>query len=104
MIRSNENALTPASLATGGEQGEGAKADGHCGAQHIPQGGAALFLARAAIDAARAHLDVCALATDDPSPSTVEAADLLDAAAHRLAEFSDAVKGDAVKGARGGDA
>ena len=104
MIRPNENAPTPASLATGGEQGEGAKADGHCGAKHSLHRCAPLFLARVAIDAARMQLDACALATDDPLPGTVEAADLLEAAAHRLAEFSDAVKGDAVKGARGGDA
>jgi hypothetical protein len=80
MIRPNKNALAPASLATDGEQGEGARAEGHCGAQHTPHESAPLFLARVAIDAARVQLNAYALATDDPLPGTVEAADLLDAA------------------------
>ncbi len=37
MIRPNEIALTPASLATDGEQGEGAKAGSLCEAEHSPQ-------------------------------------------------------------------
>lgn len=83
----NENALTPASLATDGEQGEGAKVDGRCGAQHSPQGVAALFLVRVAMDATQT------LATDDPTPGIVEAADLLGAAAQRLTEFCHPLKG-----------
>lgn len=45
-----------------------------------PPASAALFLAVVAIDAARDQLDQYALATDDPDPETVTAADLLDVA------------------------
>ena len=60
---------------------------------------AAHYLARVAVEAAREQMDALALATDDPPPGMVEAADLLDAAAQRLAQI-----GQAIKGARGGDA
>jgi hypothetical protein len=50
------------------------------GAEHSPCGASALFLARVVMDAAQAQLDAYALATDDPLPGTVEAADWLDAA------------------------
>lgn len=43
------------------------------------------YLARVAVHAAQAQLDACALATDDPHPCAVEAADLLQAAADCLA-------------------
>lgn len=79
-------ALTPASLATDGEQGEGAKAESNCRAQHSPPGLEALFLARVAIDAARVQLDAYAQSTDEPHTGTVEAADLLDAARAALDE------------------
>lgn len=85
MTRPNEIALTPASLATDGEQGEGVRACGRCGTQDSPQGVAALFLACVAMDAAQAQLEAYALDTDDPHPGTVEAADLLDAARLRMA-------------------
>ncbi len=80
MRPANRNRLTPATLASDGEQAVGAKADGHCGAKHSPQECAALFLARVALDAAQAQLGAYALATDDPHPGMVEAADLLDSA------------------------
>lgn len=85
MMRPNENALTPASLATDGEQGGDARADGHCGAQHSRQEAGALFLARVALDAALAQLDAYALLTDAPRAGTIEAADLLEAARAALA-------------------
>ena len=75
MIRPHENALTPASLATDGNQGENAKALGPCDAEHSP-----LVLALSAIDAAREQLDRYALATDDPAHSVVDAADCIDTA------------------------
>ena len=80
MIPPNESALTPASLATDGNQGESAKALGPCDAQDTQDGMAALFLARVAMDAAQAQLDRYARATDTPMPCAVDAADLLDAA------------------------
>ena len=80
MSAANENALTPASLATDGEQGESANAQGVGGLQHSPQATAALFATRVAIQAAQAQLDAYALTTDDPPDGMVEAADLLDAA------------------------
>jgi hypothetical protein len=100
MIRPNENPLFPASLAANGRQGAKAKADGPCEAQDSAQAMAAHYLARMAVDAARGQLDRYALATDDPAPGVIDAADLLDAAAACLAtaEFSDAIKG-----ARGGE-
>jgi hypothetical protein len=80
MRPANRNPLIPASLAADGMKGADARANGHCGAQHTPHESAPLFLARVAIDAARVQLNAYALATDDPLPGTVEAADLLDAA------------------------
>lgn len=102
MRRPNENALTPASLATDGEQGEGAKAAGLCGAQHSPQGCAALFLVRVALDTAQAQPDLCALATNDPLPWLVDAANRLDAAAVDLAQLADSAHPK--KGGHGGAA
>lgn len=55
------------------------------GVKHSPDEASALFLALAATDAARAQLDRYALATDDPEPGVVEAADLLDAARAAMA-------------------
>jgi hypothetical protein len=86
MIRPNENALTPASLATDGEQGEGAKAQGPCEVKHSPHGCAPLFLASVAMDAAREQLDRYALGTDEPAWGAVDAADLLDAARDAMAQ------------------
>ena len=54
-----------------------------------PQDTAAMALARilavSAMDAARERLEAYALATDDPAPDMVDAADLLDAARDALA-------------------
>lgn len=50
-----------------------------------PEMAAARLLALTAMDAARKHLNRCALATDDPEPGIVDAADLLDAARAALA-------------------
>lgn len=86
-----EIALTPASLATDGEQGEGAEAGGPsdanatgtrrggqtAGVQRVP-------LARAALQGAAALLDAYARTTDLPPASIVEAADLLDVALSAL--------------------
>jgi hypothetical protein len=80
MIRPNENALIPASLAADGNQGEGAKALGPSDAEHSP-----LVLALSAMNGAREQLDRYALATDEPAWDVVDAADLLDAAVQRLA-------------------
>jgi hypothetical protein len=63
------------------------------GAEHSPLEAPSLFLARVAISAAQSRLDAFALEVDEPLHSMVEAADLLEAAAQRLAEFSDAIKG-----------
>jgi len=84
----------------GGNRGFSHCADieGGSGAEHSPLQVSALFLARVAADAAKAQLDIYALTTDTPAPCLVEAADLLDAAAQRLAELSAALNGDAVKG------
>lgn len=80
MTQPNKNALTPASLATDGEQGEGAKAQGPCRSKISLHRCATLSLARMAMDAARDQLSRYALATDDPALGVVEAADLVDAA------------------------
>ncbi len=85
MIRPNENPLFPASLAANGRQGADAKALGPCGAKDNPQATTARLLALAATDAAREQLDRYALATDDPEPGIVDAADLLDAARAAMA-------------------
>lgn len=87
----NEIALTPASLATDGEQGEGAKAGSpsDANATGTRRGGQsagplAVPLARAAIVRAVARMDAYARATDDPQPGIVEVADLLDVALFAL--------------------
>jgi hypothetical protein len=85
MMWPNENPLTPDSLAADGIQGADAKTLGPCEAKHSPQPCGARFLALSAMDAAQAQLDRYALATDDPEPGVVEAADLLDAARAALA-------------------
>ena len=85
MIWPNENPLTPDSLAADGIQGADAKTLGPCDAKHSPQTCAARFLALAAMDAAQAQLERYALATDDPDPCVVDAADLLDAARAAMA-------------------
>jgi hypothetical protein len=88
MTRPSKVALTPARLATDGSQGEDAKAANQCREQHRPQDVAALFLARVALDAARAQLDLYALTTDDPLPGLVDAADHLDAGATALSQLT----------------
>ena len=88
MTRPRKVALTPASLATDGNQGEGAKAGSQCKVQHSPQDVPALFLARVALDAAQAQLDLYALTTDDPLPGLVDAADHLDAGATALSQLT----------------
>jgi hypothetical protein len=75
MIRTNEIALSPASLATEGNQGESAKALDLCDAEH-----SSLDLTLSATSAVRRHLDRYSLATDDPAPGVIDAADLIDAA------------------------
>lgn len=102
MIRPNENPLSPASLAANGNQGAEAKAQGPCEVQDNAQATAVHDMARVAVGAAQAQLDAYALATDDPLPGIVEAADLLDAAADYLAHVADI--SDAIKGGKGGTA
>jgi hypothetical protein len=75
MIRPNENPLIPGELGGQREQGADAKALGPCDAEHSP-----LVLALSAIDAAREQLGRYALATDDPLPGVIDAADWIDAA------------------------
>ena len=86
MTRPNENPLTPASLATDGNQGAGAntQASGY-GAEHSPHEAAALILALTATDAARGLLSRFAGMTDAPAWEAVDAADCLDAARVMLA-------------------
>ena len=83
----NEIALTPASLATDGEQGEGAKADSpsDANATGTRRGGQLAgvcgpALARVAVEDALALLHGYARRTDSPPAGIVEAADLLEAA------------------------
>lgn len=102
MKRPNENPRAPASLATGGTQGEDAKVRGRCRAKPSPQEAAALVLAWAATEAAREQLHRYAGMTDEPRPETVEAADLLDAAAQCLAHTLALPQ--AISGAREADA
>lgn len=85
MIRPNENPLTPASLATDGNQGASAKALGPCGAKHNPIASNAAILAVAATHTACQALDRYAMATDTPAWEAVEAANLLDTARDLLA-------------------
>ena len=101
MIRPHENALTPASLATDGNQGESAKVLDPCRAEHSPNAAMTRLLVLSAIEIARKHLDSYALATDDPKPGMADAADLLDAAADCLAS---AEVSPGIARARGGDA
>lgn len=83
----NENPLTPASLATDGNQGAGANTRASsCEAKHSAQQATALILALAATDAARAQLARYAQVTDSPACGAVEAADLLDATRTMLAQ------------------
>ena len=86
MTWANENALTPASLATDGIQGAEAKALGPCEVKDTPEGRTARILALTATDAARTQLARYALVTDWPAWGIVEAADLLDAARAMLAD------------------
>ena len=80
MTRPIENALTPASLATDGEQGEGAKAIDPCEAKHTGRLRPLLSRAIAGLQQARCALNAYAVATDTPAHAAVEAADLVDAA------------------------
>lgn len=80
MTRPIENALTPASLATDGEQGEGAKAIDPCEAEHTRTLRPLLLQAHAGLRRARYALNRYAVATDTPAHAAVEAADLVDAA------------------------
>lgn len=84
MTRPNKNPLTPASLATDGNQGASATACDQCEVKHSAET-AALFLALSATDAARGQLDRLAVITADPTPGIVDAADLLDAARELMA-------------------
>ena len=87
----NEIALPPASLATDGEQGEGAKAGGpsDANATGTRRGGQTagvqgVTLARVAVQGAAALLGAYARTTDFPPVGIVEAADLLDVAQSAL--------------------
>ena len=80
MIRPTENPLTPASLATDGMRGAGAKVVNPSGAKHTPHAGELRILALSGLDDVRALLARYALMTDTPALGIVEAADLLDAA------------------------
>lgn len=80
MIRPNENPLTPASLATDGMQGAGAKTVSPSRAKHTPHAAEVRILALSGLDGVRALLARYALMTDTPALGMVEAADLLDAA------------------------
>jgi hypothetical protein len=88
--------LTPDSLAADGNQGANAKAGGHCEAQHTPSELPLRHLALFAVELAQEQLARYAVATDDPEPGIVEAADLLDAAAQCLVgpDFCHAQKGE----------
>ena len=86
MTRPNENPLTPASLATDGNQGAGANTQASAyRAEHSPMAATALILALTATDAAREQLSRYAGMTDAPAWEAVEAADFLDAASVVLA-------------------
>ncbi|MBB1061861.1 hypothetical protein [Marilutibacter spongiae] len=94
MSHPNENPLTPASLATDGNQGAGAKADSPCGCEHTPCNACLHEMAALAVEVARRMLALVAAGTDYPEPGTVDAADLLDTAACYLhGEFCQALKG-----------
>jgi hypothetical protein len=75
---------TPACLDADGMMGLGAKASGPCRRKDTPSEAVVLLLARAAIDSGLYWLDRYAAMTDDPSPGTPEAADLLLDAAHMI--------------------
>lgn len=69
------------------------KAGGPCEAQDTARVHAAQYLAQVAVDAARMQLDTCATLTSDPPAGLVEAADLLDLVADKLATL-DATLGE----------
>ena len=86
-----EIALTPASLATDGEQGEGAEAAGPSDANATGtrrgrqlSGVQGVTLPRVAVQGAAALLGAYARQTDFPPAGIVEAADLLDVALSAL--------------------
>jgi hypothetical protein len=76
--------LIPDGLAAEGMQGAEAGPCGHCVAKDNLRATTARILARAALEAASAHLAIYALETDAPEPGVVEAADFLDAACAAL--------------------
>ena len=80
----NEKPLVPDSLAADGIKGQGAKAKGRCRRDDTPSEAVALVFARAGIYSVQQWLGRYSLLTDDPAPGTVEAADLIDAAADAL--------------------
>lgn len=84
MNRQNKSPLTPDSLAADGIKGPGAKASGRCRRDNTPGEAVALLFLRAAIFSAQQWAGRYSLMTDDPAPGTVEAADLVDAAADAL--------------------
>ena len=59
-----------------------------CGAREVSTVMLRRILALSAIDVVREHFDACALATDDPDPCMVDAADLIDAARDKLARVT----------------
>ena len=81
----NRNPLIAPSLPAEAMKGAGASAGSISGAEHSAER-EALRLALSATDAASGHLRRLAILTDDPPPSTVDAADLLDAARELLAQ------------------
>lgn len=86
MIRPNEKALTPVSLATDGEQGEGANAMSVGSVEHTRSRDATLCDALAMLGAAAEFLDANARATDEPGSGVPEASDLVDAVRAMLAQ------------------
>lgn len=86
MSAENRTALTPASLATDGNQGEVAKADGPCGCDDTATEAEVLAALAGAIHAARTLGRCYAAMTCDPLVGAVEATDWIDLAADAIAQ------------------
>jgi hypothetical protein len=85
--------MVPGGFASDGTRRSSAKSDCSCGVPNCIHQATPVLLAAVVVSAAQSQLADYALTTDDPLHCVVEAADLLDAAAQRLSEFSDAEKG-----------
>ena len=86
MRRPNRNPLTPASLATDGNQGAGAAAQDDYGREHNATEVTPLMLALLATNEARLQLARYAVSSDFPPFGLVESADLLDVVYTMLAK------------------